>query len=245
MTLTPTLGPVHGVKGKPVVRNVVCAVPGCEELSAHGHHIFPRSYLRGQPQDWVMLPDGAVISNVIGLCFRHHEWVTGVPGYGHRARLDWFDGDLAWVEIDRQTGELDWVGPLDPQPLVHRDREEEEAASPPPSDPSPRERHVQAAVARLHKTLAPGETCAACGYTKPIPREPGPQRPAITWGVQVPRDAEIGAEVLDEWIAQFAAIMGLEGTKGLVRYHVLALVLAWADQNLPQFIHDVKEAGDG
>ncbi|MCP6726399.1 hypothetical protein NL526_30540, partial [Klebsiella pneumoniae] len=68
--------------------NPICAHPNCNKRSAHAHHMWPRSYLRGQPYDWVRLPDGTILGNRIGLCVEHHEMVTGEIG-GYRARLSW------------------------------------------------------------------------------------------------------------------------------------------------------------
>src|SRR5262245_54385700 len=186
MTMTPAYLSAEGVKGKAAPRNEICAVPRCGDASAHGHHIYPRSHLRGQPYEWVRLSDDRVISNTIGLCFMHHDWVTGSPYHGHRARLDWQDGALWWIRLQDVPPHVEYVGPLDPQPLSG----EVEAGAEAPASPRPQHQHPH---------LAPGETCEACGYTRPVPREPGPKRRALTWGVSVPADVELGAEVLDDW----------------------------------------------
>ena len=64
--------------------------------------------------------------------------------------------------------------------------------------------------------------------------------------LQDPDDAEDGAEVLDTYVEDFAVLMGLDmSSQRLLRYHVLAPMLAWTTQNKNVFIHDWNEAADG
>jgi hypothetical protein len=221
VTLAPT-AQVRGVEGKRPARNSRCSVPGCISLSQHGHHIWSRSYLRGQPYEWVRLQDdGSVVCNTTGLCAHHHDWVTGMIG-GHKARVEYVEGVFVWQDFD--APELS--GPLFPQPVRQG------------SQPKP---HLKKEVAHTH--LAPGETCESCGYTKPIPGEPGPKRRAKTWAMTVPDDAEDGAEVLDGWVADFAAVLGLDpASPRLLRYHAVVTVLAWAHINMPLLIKDWQES---
>jgi hypothetical protein len=231
-----TLAPLHsssvrGVEGRPGDLARLCAVPGCISLAQQRHHLWPKSYLRGQPYEWVEV-DGHVLQNTVGLCMRHHGMVTGGPG-GHLAVIVYQGGVLLWAEEKTEpTGEWIIAGPLHPQPKGAAEPRAEEKAS-----------HPEAAAE--HGVLLPGQTCESCGYTKPYPRQPGPKRRVSIWGVTVPDDTEIGAEVLDEWIDEFAAALGFgdERTR-LRRYHVLASVLAWSSQHLGEFVADVKEAGE-
>ena len=219
MTLAPSIQ-ARGLEWKRAERNKVCAAPGCISMSQHGHPIWPRGYLRSQPQEWVEVADGRVWSNVIGLCVRHHADVTGGI-QGHKARLDYLEGSFLWVDLRDATRN----GLLHPQP--------EDGRPSPARAHRPHDRHLQ---------LAEGETCDQCGYTKPTARV-GPKREVKDWTALVPADAEIGADVLDTWIDDFAAVLGLEvSSRRLLRYHVLALVLAWASQNLPQLIEDIRES---
>lgn len=166
------------------------------------------------------------MSNLVGLCVPHHADVTGGVG-GHAARIDHGEGVWWWIEI-RSVGDAmvnHVIGPLVQQPLVVE------------GDPS------NLTEARSHSSLAPGETCPSCGYTKPAARVPGPRRAAGSWTVAVPQDAELGAEVLDDWVKDFAALLGLDpASPRLLRYHVLTTVLAWAAQNQAQFVYDVRES---
>lgn len=222
MTLSPTV-PVRGVEGVRAGRNPRCAAPGCLSLSQHGHHIWSRSHLRGQPYEWVRLPDGKVVSNVTGLCVRHHDMVTGSVG-GHKARIEYVAGSFVWYDLEDDSQS----GLLFPQPQGW------EASPPPPPRP------------HAHTLLSEGETCNHCGYMRPAKRAPGPKRQASTWTVSVPDDAEIGADILDGWIQDLAAVLGLDpSSPRLLRYHVLALVLAWVQQNMPLLVADVVEASSG
>lgn len=170
------------------------------------------------------LPDGRVVSNKTGLCVRHHDMVTGMIG-GHQARIEWVAGVFYWHDLANPVAD----GPLFPQPLGLGEKE----------NPEKLEMHP-------HRSLAEGETCPECGYTKPQRREPGPRRRAKSWAVTVPDDAEDGAEILDALVEDFAAVLGLDReSKRLLRYHVLVPVMFWASQHLPQFIHDVREAAGG
>jgi hypothetical protein len=221
MTLAPTLQ-VRGVEGKRAERNSRCSVPGCISLSQHGHHIWARSYLRGQPYEWVSLPDGEIVSNTTCICAHHHEWVTGSIG-GHKARIEYLDGSFVWQDFDNP----ELSGPLFPQPARQ--------------GPQPKP-HPKKEVAHTH--LSPGETCEACGYTKPLPGEPGPKRKAKTWAMTVPDDEEDGAEILDGWVSDFAAVLGLDpASPRLLRYHATVAVFSWAHVNLPLLIKDWQESG--
>lgn len=212
--------------------NRICAVPGCITPAAHGHHIWPRSYLRGQPTEWVETNEG-VLSNVVGLCAPHHLDVTGDIG-GHRARITYDGGTFWWTDMDPLATQK---AALFPQPLGG----EQPPDVPIPDAPS---EHFSEAHAD-HGVLVPGQTCPSCGYTKPKPRSKLPKRRTEQWGVMVPADAEIGSEVLDQWVEEFAVILGLDvSSRRLLRYHVLSTVLAWAAQNQGEFIRDVREAGD-
>lgn len=110
MTLAPLVNPtVRGVAGKPPKLAAQCATPLCREQAQQRHHLYPKSYLRGQPFEWVEI-DGETYVNSVGLCIEHHDDVSSPVG-GHRAHIR-FDPKLKifqWWEHDR-----DWflVGPL-------------------------------------------------------------------------------------------------------------------------------------
>src|SRR5262245_53266648 len=115
--LAMTLAPVHsveirGVKGPPGELAQTCSANGCISRSQQRHHLWPKSYLRGQPFEWVQVPWGKVIQNSTGLCVRHHDAVTI-----HKAAILVEGSHFMWAE---RTGVGDWeiMGPLMPQPHV-------------------------------------------------------------------------------------------------------------------------------
>ena len=236
MSLAPAVHPgIRGVEGKPRPVENTCAAPGCISLSQQGHHLWSRAYLRGQPYDWVVLPSGRVISNVIGLCMRHHNAVTGGVG-GHQAmiRLE-SDETFIWLTPGTQDGVAVWMhqGLLHPQPWSET-----------PVEPDPHVVAGKPSKAEAHLHLEPGEQCDSCGYTRPAKRSVGHKRGSKTYSLVVPDDAEIGADVLDEWVEQFAVVLGFgdDVSQRLVRYHTMVAVFAWAMMHRTEFIADLKEA---
>lgn len=233
MSLAPAVHPdIRGVEGKPHPVATHCACPGCISVSQQRHHMWAKSYLRGQPLEWVSLPSGRVVSNGIGLCMRHHGFVTGGVG-GHKAQIHLEpDETFIWLEVENPGMNSEWVnrGMLHPQPY-----------SDTPVDLEPVKAKISAAHA--HPNLEPGETCSSCGYQRPLPRPPGPARKTKSYGMLVPDDAEIGADVLDDWVEQLAMILGFgsDVSQRLVRYHTIVAALAWTMQNRQQFIEDIME----
>lgn len=80
---------VWGVPGPDYEPKAVCAHPFCNrdgtyEGALEKHHLWPRSFLRNQPQTWVKLPDGTEIGNLIYLCREHHQQITE-----NKARIIW------------------------------------------------------------------------------------------------------------------------------------------------------------
>jgi len=162
MSLAPAVHPaIRGVEGKARPVEKTCCAPGCISMSQQGHHLWSRSFLRGQPYDWVKLPSGRVVSNVVGLCMRHHNEVTGGVG-GHQAMIR-LEPDETFIWLTPDTGDINqpvWVhqGLLHPQPWSSTPVE---IAPPAPVQPSPE---------HSHPNLDEGETCDSCGYTRPVKR---------------------------------------------------------------------------
>jgi hypothetical protein len=218
VTLAPAINPtIRGVEGKPGTLPPGCAAPRCGRMAQQRHHIWPKSYLRGQPYEWVSV-DGVLVQNSCGLCMEHHNDVTGDVG-GHRAHIRWNTNlqMLEWWEPALSGTDI-WacIGPLkgEETPLVSL----------------PRRRPVQ-------------DTCPTCGKRNPEKSKPLAKRSSKTWTVSVPADTEDGAAVLDEYIDALSVLLGYgdEG-KGLRRYHVLAVVLAWVTQMKHEMLADWEEA---
>jgi hypothetical protein len=221
ITLAPLVSPgIRGVEGKPAQLDRWCVAPACISLAQQRHHLWPKSYLRGQPYEWVQVFD-QVIPNSVGLCVRHHNEVTGLVG-GHVAHIRWNKdlGLFEWWEKDAEfLQEEVWVGrgPLKGQGFV-------------PPEP-------EAARARRSEAL-----CPTCGKPKARHSKPLPKRKAKSWKLLVPDDAEVGADVLDTYIENLAALMGLNReSPRLLRYHVLVPVLEWVSQQQAQFIADWED----
>ena len=219
MTLLPSSDfGIRGHEGKPYDVNDVCAHPYCGRTSAHVHHLWPRSFLRKQPVEWVSLLDGTVLGNRVGLCFDHHEQVTGRLG-GYAARILYTFGVFVWDDR-RDDGLWQRVGPLSYQPPGSRKHEH-------------KQERKQA------------EVCPTCGEPKKPPRPKRARRSTKTWTLDVPADEEIGAAILDEWADEFAAMAGFgDASSRLRRYHAVTLVFAWAMQNKEQFADDIVEAAN-
>ena len=221
MTLAPLVIPeIRGVQGKPVELGQWCVAPGCLSLAQQRHHLWPKSYLRGQPYEWVEIA-GKVIPNSVGLCVTHHGWVSSPVG-GHKAKIT-YDPDAGlfhwWTAVAEGWHE---VGPLRGQALVA---------------PEPEVKRV-----RREEGL-----CPTCGRAQPHEKRKTsdglPKRKAKTWGLLVPDDGEAGTDILDTYVEDFAVIMGLDpDSPRLLRYHVLVPVLEWVNQNKSSFIADWEEA---
>lgn len=221
MTLVPSEAwNVKGIDGDRYMVGPFCDAPGCKRPVDHKHHLWRRSFLGGDFW-WVRVPTirGTTITirNVVGLCWRHHQDVTGDVG-GHKAWIKWVPEheDFDWLEsVD--YGHWTKIGKL--------------------TLPAPSEKTGPA------KPMPPGsERCPTCGHVKHHEHEhhkPGPKRAKKSWTVKVPADAEDGAEILDELVQIVAEAIGAEEhTSALRRYHVLVPALVWVSQNLDSFQED-------
>lgn len=237
MTLLPSSD--YGITGWPGEKyevNEICAHPTCNKPSAHTHHCWSRSHLR-KDYEWVKLPDGTVIGNRIGFCVEHHDMLTGEVG-GYRARLSWEGGVMWWqikvvsapatsgMDLGSSVPIIQWVtvGALTAQPPV------------PGQSTNP----------HRHASVDEEAACPTCGHVKrrgDVAHAKLPRRNTKIYAIAVPDDAEIGVEILDSWIDDFAIPLGAEEwTSRLRRYHVLITALAWVKVNEKQFIADVAEA---
>lgn len=241
MTLLPSSD--FGIRGHPGNAydvNEVCAHPECQRPSAHAHHCWPRSYLRGQPYEWVVVPLGPpgvvrTIGNRLGFCVEHHDMLTGEIG-GYRARLEWDEGLLWWVDkvvlvTNGQTVKIGEAGEMW--------RTLQACSSHPP---------VAGQTETTEHDHSNGtEQCPTCGHiTAPEKKyKPGKLRPAKDWVASVPADNEDGTALLDEIVEDLAIPLGMSDyTSRLKRYHVLSVSLAWVVANRQQFIRDVAEAAE-
>lgn len=222
MTLAPLVSPeIRGIEGKPGEVKGECASPGCHSQAQQRHHLWPKSYLRGQPYEWVEIR-GHPLQNSVGLCVACHSAVTGDVG-GHRAHIRydidrglfewWVMGDdgswffVDWLRRGFETGEPEAV------PI----------------------RKAEGLCGECGRPLRTHESREQKLGLKP--------RKVSTWGVIVPDDGEVGSDVMDDWVDQFSMLLGFgEAPARLRRYHVLAVVLAWAMMNKESLLSDLEEA---
>ena len=225
-----TLAPIEswhlakGVKGPAYKVGPRCANPQCSRWADHAHHIFRRSMLAGD-YAWVEV-NGKVFGNLTGLCHRCHDDITGNVG-GHKARI-WLDlekGVFLYHAVHMDEG-FTQIGPLDRQPPTPSSADRDE---------------------RVLGPEATEEHCPFCGGSKrrarPSTSSVGPRRRRKTWTVSVPDDAEDGAEILDTFVDDIAALLGAgDWHERNRRYWALIHALAWTMQQREQFERDVKAA---
>lgn len=196
----------------------LCAVPGCSKLADHAHHIWRRSFLTGD-YGWVQLEDGAVVQNLCGLCYMHHNDVTENRAVIAYWRLD----GSRWFTWEDSRGEFH----LEPQPKIwgssnatesgggaSRDNDAAAPDSPVTSN---------GPVGPAHSEKCP--TCKRALRPKEATKTEG-KRPRKNWTITVPVDErENGADVLDTLMDECAKIFGHDETRAL-RYFTLAQALA-------------------
>jgi hypothetical protein len=225
MTRLPIDGDqVRGVAGPDYKVGPRCCNPRCRRIAEHAHHIWPRSYLRGQPKNWVELPDGRVIGNKCAVCSECHLMLTGDIG-GHKAaiRVGIEDLRLWWCKTAGENGSMTYepLDPIDPQPPTR------EALVASPAD-------------------VESDDCPTCGQPR-ARRRPSPagrRRARKTWPVKVPDDAEEnGAEVLDSLTEDLAPLLGLHpddrGGYASGRYYVLVPALYFAQTKRDEFVRSI------
>jgi hypothetical protein len=214
MTLSPVdTFDVEAVKGPHYKVGSTCASPLCNRWADHAHHLFRRS--RQGATRWVELPDGTVTGNLVPLCARCHQLVTGDTG-GHVHAVRWHEDEYWWANVLSQNGQLSYVlvAPLTEQPPRLGDEE--------PADIN---------------------RCPSCGRAKKRTMQHTPPRKRKTWTVKVPDDdAEDGAQVMDDFVDALAYEFGFDVDGGaLTRYHTLARACAFAIQHKHELPEEAKE----
>lgn len=86
---------VVGVNGPEYPLGDICVAPGCTQPREYGggHHVWRRSFLVGD-YNYVKLPDGHIVPNLIGLCTHHHKDITE-----NKSRIE-YDRDQDWFLYD-------------------------------------------------------------------------------------------------------------------------------------------------
>jgi hypothetical protein len=117
----------------------VCAHPFCDVSGRENlelHELWPRSFLRKQPIEFVQLPDETIVRNQVYLCNAfnegHHQQITE-----NKSRIAWMGNPFDFAEWQDRLEEDRWdaQAPLNPHPWRHAART---LLLPPPDDSSPR-----------------------------------------------------------------------------------------------------------
>ena len=224
MTLLPTdTWQIVGIEGPRYKVGPRCCNPRCRKLAGHSHHIWPRSFLKGD-YSWVELPDGTVLGNLTGLCPDCHDDITGRIG-GHKAaiRLGVDDYRLWWCRTSGHNGSMDFepLDPIVPQPPTR----EASVASP---------------------AQAESDSCPTCGQPRrrrSSPTASGERRRRKSWTIQVPDDHEDGAVVLDTLVDDLAPLFGIENPDAKSRYFLVVPALTFAQLERDRFIDTILGKG--
>ena len=182
-----------------------CSVPHCTRLTDHAHHLFSRAKMGGA-FDWVRLPDGEEVGNLVPLCYRHHQNVTDNQ-----------------VHITYEKGKFLWEGdPLSWQPPKKFGLATPELV-PESLDPE-----------RLDRPIC--ESCGRLLPRVKLDGPEERKKPRKTWAVSVPYTLEEnGADTLDALLDAARDEMdkaGLDWGEGhKVKFHILSTSLALFVQN--------------
>lgn len=213
---------VRGVKGPTYKVGPRCSNPRCRRIAEHAHHIWPRSFLKGD-YPWVELPDGSIQGNLTGLCADCHDDITGRIG-GHKAaiRMGIDDYRLWWCRTTGHNGSMDYepLDPIVPQPPTR------EAPVASPAD-------------------IESESCPTCGQSRrrrsSLP--PGERRRRKSWTIAVPDDQEDGATVLDALVDDLSPIFGYSDHPNN-RYFTVARALVHAQQDKQRLVTSDQGKGE-
>lgn len=184
---------VVGVPGPRYEHKDVCSHPFCDERNPTPgkgyHHIWRRSFLGGG-FNWVKLPDGKVVGNVVYLCREHHREITE---------------NKAWISLLEATAPLvghiglwyawnddNLAQNLDPQPPLSLQEAEE--------TPS-----IKIAV-KSGGDLSPGENCPTCERRIPHPKKETSPATTVVKSWRLPAAEK---EAREETIAATAEHLGI------------------------------------
>lgn len=159
--------------------------------------------LMGGAYEWVLLPDGYEVGNIIGLCHEHHTMITD-----NKTAITYRNGVFYW-EDNSGLSQLQYQ---------------------PPAKNQATERHSSLAEEVVERAVCKG--CGRKMPRPKIEKDKmEPKKPRSTWSVAVPVDhRENGAEVIDELLTAAEDKLdqyGLHwGEGGRVAYFKLTTVLA-------------------
>lgn len=221
---------VGGVRYRP---EYVCSHPACDKrYDLELHHIWPRSFLRNQPRDWVKLPDGKVIGNLVWLCAPHHILISE-----NKERIEWLETEAMFPAGFYWQDEVGCSTPLSPQPpLSQSEISDDSGLRETPRIASTKLSELSAAIVGGHERfgvpvektssaiwepISPGENCPRCGKRQPHPKKENSPKTTVTKSWRLPAEEK---EAREELLEQTASHLGIPtSTKFFVDKLVLAL----------------------
>jgi len=223
---------VVGTAGPRYEPKNVCAHPFCNETTGlEKHHLWRRSFLGGG-FNWVVLPDGKHVGNVVKLCLKHHQEITE-----NKKSIVWWKDHF---EIIRDEGDaVEMFGSLKPQPpLGFTDFPEEDVAQMPPdghwlygeageSLTEPSGGIIRGRSWPLHGSLPvphEGEECELCKRRVPKKRKPTTPTSKVH-SFRLPLDQTDQLEEIWEAVAKHLGVQENSYYKGeaVLRAFVIAL----------------------
>lgn len=249
---------VWGVPGPDYKPREICAHPFCDVTGRDNlelHELWPRSFLRQQPIQWVKLPDGKIVGNQVFLCnaFQngHHQAITENHSaiYFTGGRFIWDDPD--WMDVGDTS--------LSPQPPKALDDFPEEGVSGVPEDaldaadeltePSS-DTYAVGGHEKFEVTWvpghephqpAPGEECSLCHRKVPVKKEKQSARKRSVYSFRIPKDAqEDGADVIDSLLEGLHEPFGIEPGRNS-KYYVLVQSLVHSSVNVASIRREREE----
>lgn len=219
---------VFGAPGPRYRPEYVCSHPFCDaRRDLELHHLWPRSFLRNQPRDWVKLPDGKVIGNLVWLCAPHHILISENKTrifFGHR-HFYWHGGDDAVEPLDPQPPLSQSDIPDDDSPretprsalggLTGRSRAWSDSCgyckgypdqSPSPDCLSAEYHPVEKTSSEIWEPISPGENCPACKRRVPHPKKESSPKTTVTKSWRLPAEEK---EAREELLEQTASHLGI------------------------------------
>jgi len=208
---------VVGTAGPRYEPKSICAHPFCNETTGlEKHHLWRRSFLGGG-FNWVVLPGGRHVGNVVKLCLKHHQEITE-----NKARIVWYAPDpeslcaFFWDEPNGTTF-------LDPQPpLGFTDFPEEGVDD--ISENAGATQHEHSVLTPDDNGVPEGTECPTCNRRVPKKRKPSTPTSKVH-SFRLPLDQTDELEEIWEAVAKHLGVQENSYYKGeaVLRAFVIAL----------------------
>ena len=220
---------VHGFDGPDYQLPRICSKGGCFNHNVERHHVWRRSEVGNH--NWLILPDGSAVGNIVTLCREHHQLITE-----NRARIAWFADSFYWEQDGHEFLPLAFQPPHVDVEMENEWLHDYAASASPP---------FEKAGEKTEPIL--DNECPTCRQPLPRPKPPQtrrePKRVRRSWTITVPLDRrENGAETLDTLLEEARLEMdraGLGyGPERNNRFFVLATILGLFVQHSRELLGD-------